>query len=66
MYGGVAVKGLGAVDAHPVVLDAPQLPKRCLGWGCLLRYISDRIAPVIGPPRPAQGLPLTGSLPDLG
>ncbi len=29
-------------------------------WGCLLRYISDRIAPVIGPPKPAQGLPATG------
>lgn len=22
-------------------------------WGCLLRYISDRIAPVIGPARPS-------------
>ena len=29
-------------------------------WGCLLRYISDRIAPIIGPPKSAQGLPLTG------
>lgn len=25
-------------------------------WGCLVRYISDRIAPVIGPPKPAAGL----------
>jgi hypothetical protein len=24
-------------------------------WGCLLRYISDRIAPVIGPPKPPPG-----------
>jgi len=29
-------------------------------WGCLLRYVSDRIAPVIGPPRPPPGLPATG------
>ena len=29
-------------------------------WGCLLRYISDRIAPVIGPPKPPQRLPVTG------
>ncbi|MDO9284755.1 MAG: transposase [Aquabacterium sp.] len=35
-------------------------------WGCLLRYISDRIAPVIRSPKPGQGLPLTGQLPDLG
>jgi hypothetical protein len=29
-------------------------------WGCLLRYISDRIAPVIGPPRSMTGLPAAG------
>jgi hypothetical protein len=29
-------------------------------WACLLRYISNRIAPVIGPPRLAQALPATG------
>ena len=29
-------------------------------WGCLLRYVSDRITPVIGPPRPPPGLPATG------
>ena len=29
-------------------------------WGCLLRYISDRIAPIIGPPRPVAGLPAAG------
>ena len=29
-------------------------------WACLLHYISDRIAPVIGPPRPPQGLPAAG------
>jgi hypothetical protein len=29
-------------------------------WGCLLRYVSDRIAPIIGPPKPPPGLPATG------
>jgi hypothetical protein len=29
-------------------------------WALLLRYISDRIAPVIGPHQPAAGLPASG------
>lgn len=29
-------------------------------WGCLLRYIVDRIVPVIGPPHSAPGLPAAG------
>jgi hypothetical protein len=29
-------------------------------WGCLLRYVSDRIAPVIGSTRPSPGLSATG------
>ena len=29
-------------------------------WGCLLRYISERIAPIIGPPRPPAALPQAG------
>ncbi len=29
-------------------------------WAALLRYVSDRIAPVIGPFRPPAGLPATG------
>lgn len=24
-------------------------------WGCLLRYVSDGIAPAIGPPKPRRG-----------
>jgi hypothetical protein len=28
-------------------------------WGCLLRYISDRIAPIIGPPKPPPRLAAT-------
>lgn len=35
-------------------------------WGCLLRHIGDRIAPVIGPPKPSAALPATGQLADLG
>jgi len=35
-------------------------------WGCLLRYIGERIAPAIGPPKPPQALAATGYLPDLG
>ncbi len=29
-------------------------------WGGLLGYISDRIAPIIGQPKPTSGLPTTG------
>ncbi|MFM8900141.1 MAG: hypothetical protein ACKOF9_09365, partial [Burkholderiales bacterium] len=29
-------------------------------WGCLLRYVSDRIAPIIGPPNPPPRLVATG------
>ena len=29
-------------------------------WAALLRYVSDRIAPVIGPFRPPAGLPVSG------
>ena len=35
-------------------------------WGCLLRYVSDRIAPVVAPSRPLPSLPATRKLPDLG
>jgi hypothetical protein len=29
-------------------------------WRCPLRYVSDRIALVIGPPKPPHGLPSAG------
>jgi hypothetical protein len=32
----------------------------------MLRYISDRIAPVVGPPKPPPALRATWQLPDLG
>ena len=35
-------------------------------WASLLRYISDRIAPVMGPFRPPVELAVLGLLPDLG
>lgn len=35
-------------------------------WAWLLRYICERIASGVGPPKPAQGLPTMGQLPDLG
>jgi hypothetical protein len=35
-------------------------------WAVLLRYVSDKIAPMLGPFRPPMGLLATGQLPDLG
>lgn len=35
-------------------------------WGCMLRYTSDRVAPVTGPPRPPPRLAAAGELPDSG
>jgi hypothetical protein len=29
-------------------------------WGCLIRYISERIAPLLGPPKPPLGPAATG------
>ena len=34
-------------------------------WATLLRYVSDRIAPLIGPIRPPSALAASGQLPDL-
>ncbi len=42
-----------------VRLAAKQL-KTTDTWATLLRYVSDQIAPVIGPFRPPPGLPATG------
>lgn len=47
-------------DALQHVRAAAQQFKDLDRWGCLLRYISDRIAPVIGPPNPPPVLPATG------
>jgi hypothetical protein len=58
------IANIGAALQH--VKAAAEQFKELDRRGCLLRYISDRIAPAIGPPRPAQGLPATGELPDLG
>jgi hypothetical protein len=58
------IANIGAALQH--VKAAAEQFKDLERWGCLLRYISDRSAPVIGQPKPAQGLPSTGLLPDLG
>ena len=42
------------------VQDAAEQFKTTDRWAVLLRYVSQRIAPVIGPFRPPQGLPATG------
>ena len=52
------IANLGAALQH--VRAAAEQFKNLNRWGCLPRYISDRIAPVIGPPKPVQGLPATG------
>jgi hypothetical protein len=52
------IANIGAA-LQPVNAAAEQF-KDLDRWGCLLRYISDRIAPITGPPRPTQGLPAKG------
>ena len=52
------IANIGAALQH--VRAAVEQFKNLDRWGCLLRYISDSIAPVIGPPKPPQGLPATG------
>ena len=44
------IANIGAALQH--VKAAAEQFKNLDRWGCLLRYISDRIAPVIGPPTP--------------
>ena len=52
------IANIGAALRH-VKATAEQF-KDIDRWACLLRYISDRIAPLIEPPRPTAGLPGTG------
>jgi hypothetical protein len=52
------IANIGAALQH--VKAAAEQFKDLDRWGCLLRYISDRIAPIIGPPKPVQGLPAAG------
>ena len=52
------IANIGAALQH--VKAAAEQFKDMDRWACLLRYISNRIAPVIGPPRLAQALPATG------
>jgi hypothetical protein len=48
------------------VKDTAEQFKSTDHWAVLLRYVSDKIAPVLGPFRPPDGLATTGQLPDLG
>jgi hypothetical protein len=52
------IANIGAALRH--VRAAAEQFKDLDRWGHLLRYISDRIAPVIGPPKPPAALPATG------
>jgi len=52
------IANIGAALQH--VKAAAEQFKDLDRWGCLLRYISDRIAPIIAPPRPPPSLPETG------
>jgi hypothetical protein len=52
------IANIGAALQH--VKAAAEQFKDLDRWGCLLRYISDRISPVIGPPKPPPALPATG------
>ncbi len=52
------IANIGAALQH--VKAAAEQFKDLDRWGCMLRYVSDRIAPVIGPPKPAVGLPASG------
>ena len=52
------IANIGAALWH-VKLVAEQF-KKLDRWGYLLRYISDPIAPVIGPPTPPPALQMTG------
>jgi hypothetical protein len=46
-------------------MPRPDVPKPSR-WVVLLRFVSDKIAPTLGPFRPPTGLPAVGQLPDLG
>ena len=52
------IANIGAAGRH--VRAAAEQFKDLDRWGHLLRYISDRIAPVTGPPELPAALPATG------
>ncbi len=52
------IANVGAALQH--VRDTAEQFKDLDRWACLLRYISQRIAPAVGPPRPPSLLPATG------
>jgi hypothetical protein len=52
------IANIGAALQH--VKAAAEQFKDLDRWGCLLRYISDRIAPLVGPPKPPPSLQPAG------
>ena len=48
------IANIGAALRH--VKQAAEQFRQVDPWACLLRYICDRIAPMIGPPRPPAGM----------
>ena len=52
------IANIGAALRH--VRAAAEQFTQADRWGLLLRYVSDRIAPVIGPSSPPDPLPATG------
>ncbi|MFN7883131.1 MAG: hypothetical protein ACK5PF_08985, partial [bacterium] len=52
------IANIGAALQH--VKAAAEQFKELDRWGCLLRYISGRIAPLIGPPKPQPALAASG------
>lgn len=52
------IANIGAALHH--IKAAAEQFKDIYRWGCLMRYISDRIAPVVTPPQPPPGPPATG------
>lgn len=55
---GLLIANIGAALLH--IKAAAEQFKDLDRWDCLLRYISDRIAPVIGPPKPPLRQPAPG------
>lgn len=52
------IANIGAALRH--VRAAAEQFKDLDRWGCLLRYVSDRIAPIVGPPKPPVALAQAG------
>jgi hypothetical protein len=52
------IVNIGAALRH--VRAAAEQFKDLVRWGCLLRDVGDRVAPIIGPPKPPAAHPQAG------